>query len=194
VTEEEIINEAWKVAHAFLDSGNHDIGHVKRVLRNATLIWEKEGGNLFAIKLSAILHDIGRPIEDLTGWDHAEVSANIAKRLLYLWNIPDKIIKIVYDAIYNHRFSKGRTPQTIEGKILSDADKLDALGAIGIAMVFKHDCGRAIEDDIKHFYEKIVKLPHLMYTEAGYKLAIERLKVVEYFLEQIQKELNSENQ
>ncbi len=193
MTEEEIISSAWWVAHAFLDSGNHDIGHIKRVFRNATLIWEKEGGNLFAIKLSAILHDIGRPIENLTGWDHAEVSANITKRLLKSWNVSSNIIDIVYDAIYSHRFSKGRIPQTLEGKILSDADKLDALGAIGIARVFKHAPNRPIEEDINHFYEKIIKLPNLMYTETGYNLAIERVGVVEYFLEHIEKELDSED-
>jgi len=190
IEKQELIKKAWSIAHAFLKDGNHDINHIRRVLNNAITIWETEGGNIFAIKLACILHDIGRPIERLTGEDHAKISAQIAKRLLTLWNVEEEIQKIVYDAIYNHRFSNKREPKTIEGKILSDADKIDAIGAIGIARVFKHNCTRPIEEDLQHFYEKILKLPKHMYTETGYKLATKRIKLVKLFIKQLEEEID----
>ena len=188
--EQELIEKAWAIAHAFLKDGNHNINHVKRVLNNAITICKIEGGNIFAIKLASILHDIGRPIETLTGEDHAKISARIAKNLLTLWNVEEEIQDIVYDAIYNHRFSNKQEPKTIEGKILSDADKLDAIGAIGIARVFKHDCLRTIEEDLQHFYKKILKLPQYMYTKTGHKLATTRIKLVKLFIKQLEEEIN----
>lgn len=190
IEEKELIEKVWSIAYAFLKNGNHDINHIRRVLKNAITIWETEGGNIFAIKLASILHDIGRPIETLTGEDHAKISAQIAKKLMTLWNVEEEIQDIVYDAIYNHRFSSKQEPKTIEGKILSDADKLDAIGAIGIARVFKHNCLRPIEEDLKHFYEKILKLPQYMYTETGYKLATERIKLVKLFIKQFKEEID----
>ena len=188
--EQELIEKAWAIAHAFLKDGNHDINHIRRVLNNAITIWKTEGGNIFAIKIASILHDIGRPIETLTGEDHAKISAQIAKRLMSLWNVGEDIQNMVYDAIYNHRFSNKQEPKTIEGKILSDADKLDAIGAIGIARVFKHNCLRTIEEDLQHFYEKILKLPQYMYTETGYKLATKRIKLVKLFIKQLEEEID----
>ena len=186
-------SQAWQVAYAFLGKhGTHDISHVKRVYKVAIHIGKQEGGDLESIKFAAILHDIGRPIEDITGEDHAYISANIARRLLTLWKVSQKTIDTVYDAILNHRFSKGRTPQTLEGKIISDADKIDALGAVGIVRVFKHDCNRSITQDIQHFYEKILKLPEMMYTPTGYKIAIEKKKFVIDFLEQLEEEIKGE--
>lgn len=186
-----IIQRAWRVAEAFLKEGTHGMGHVRRVYRLATEICQREGGNLFAVQVAAILHDIARPIEDITGWDHAEVSAEIAKRLLRLWGVSEDIIATVYDAIYSHRFSKGRIPKTLEGKILSDADKLDALGAIGIARVFKHNPNRPIEDDIQHFHEKILKLPSLMHTPTAKQLASQRVKIIQDFLRQLEGEMGN---
>jgi len=125
-------SQAWQVAYAFLGKhGTHDISHVKRVYKVAIHIGKQEGGDLESIKFAAILHDIGRPIEDITGEDHAYISANIARRLLTLWKVSQKTIDTVYDAILNHRFSKGRTPQTLEGKIISDADKIDDFYDLG---------------------------------------------------------------
>jgi len=153
----DIINKAWQTAKAFYTNGNHDIGHVKRVVSLSMEIQKREGGNKLALILAAILHDIGRIVEDITGEDHAQISADISKKLLRLWHVNSEIEETVYDAIFNHRYSKKRAPKTIEGKILSDADKLDALGAIGIARVFKHDPRRSIYEDVNHFYEKILK-------------------------------------
>ncbi len=191
--ESELLEKLWRVAKAFLErKGTHDIGHVKRVYKLASMICKKESCDINAVQIAAILHDIGRPIEDITGEDHATISANIATRLLQLWKVENETIEKVYDAIINHRFSKGRVPTTWEGKVLSDADKLDALGAVGVARVFKHDCSRPIEKDIEHFYEKILKLPDLMYTDTGRKLAQERKKFVEYFLETLKKEIDND--
>jgi uncharacterized protein len=80
---------------------------------------------------------------------------------------------------------------SIEAKVLSDADKLDALGAIGVARVFAFSGarGRSLEDSVKHFYEKILRLPELLETDAARRIAVERVEVVKRFLENLLKEV-----
>ncbi|RLF88620.1 phosphohydrolase, partial [Thermococci archaeon] len=120
--------------------------------------------------------------------DHAKESAKIAGEVL---KGHPKVREVVH-AIEAHRFSNKIRPKTLEAKILSDADKIDALGAVGVARVFMYsgEHGRSIEDSIRHFKEKILKLKDLMYTDTGKRIAQERHKFVEMFLKQLEKELS----
>ena len=103
-------------------------------------------------------------------------------------------VRVIVEAISTHSYSAGREPQLLEAKILSDADKLDALGAVGIARVFLYSgaIGRGIEDSIAHIKTKILKLPDLMKTPEGRELALKRVKVVMEFIKCIEEELNLE--
>ena len=174
----------------------HGYEHVERVRRLCRYIARKlmEKGievDLEVLELAALLHDIGRNISEER---HAIVSAEIARQILNsLGYSKDKIEKVV-KAILAHSYSARIKPETIEGAILSDADKLDALGAIGIARVFMYGGakGRSIEDSIKHIEEKILKLPDLMYTEPGRELAKKRVEFVRQFLDAIRRELSEE--
>ena len=168
----------------------HGWDHVERVRALSRIIAEELGGGVDTevLDIAAILHDVGRA---LSPENHAEASARFAERLLRALGYPEDRIGRVVEAIRSHSFSSGRRPRSIEAAILSDADKLDALGAVGIARVFMYSGahGRGIEESIRHFYEKILKLPSLMLTKPGRRMAEERVRIVKLFLEELEKEL-----
>ncbi|RLG75429.1 MAG: phosphohydrolase [Thermoprotei archaeon] len=146
------------------------------------------------LKLAVLLHDVGRVEEETLHKHHAVLSAEIARKLLVQYGFSQEIIEKVVDTILAHSFTLKYTPKTIEGKILSDADKLDALGAIGIMRVFMESAyrGRTLEEAINHFYEKLFKLKDLMWTEKAKKMAEERHKFMVYFLDRLEKEIEAE--
>ncbi|MEM0027468.1 MAG: HD domain-containing protein [Ignisphaera sp.] len=176
------------------DDVAHGIGHVLRVRELALEIASsiEESVDREVLELVALLHDIGRLYSDE---GHAKRSAEIARILLELANYPKDRITRVVEAIESHSFSEGKEPRAIEAKILSDADKLDAMGAIGIARVFSHSCnkGRSLEDSLKHFYDKILKLPKMMFTEPGKRMAIKRIEIIERYLTELKQELKTTN-
>jgi len=118
-------------------SPSHDFSHVMRVYNLCLSIAKEEKGvDLEVLKISALLHDIGRRKEDLdkTGKiDHAILSAKMAEKILKDLGYPKEKIKKIKHCIETHRFKGKLKPKTIEAKILFDADKLDVCGAIGIA-------------------------------------------------------------
>ncbi|KPU63114.1 phosphohydrolase [Thermococcus sp. EP1] len=190
----ELIRKAEQFARNFFErEGTHGFSHIKRVFNLCLHLGKEEGADLEVLALAALLHDIARPLEDKgIVEDHAKESAKIARRFLSSLGYP-KIEEVVH-AIEAHRFSKPPEPKTIEAKILSDADKLDAIGAIGVARVFMYsgEHGRDIDVSLRHFEEKILKLRDLMYTKSAKKLANERHKFVEEFIKRIQKEIEGE--
>ena len=101
-------------------------------------------------------------------------------------------IEKICQAINSVSFSKnrGKRPESIEGKIVQDADRLDAIGAIGIARTFAYggEHGRSMESSIQHFYEKLLLLKDELNTEAARKMAKERHEYMESFLEEYEKE------
>ena len=191
------------------ESSGHDYWHTLRVWKTAKEIAKKEGGNLFVIELAALLHDIAD--WKFYGADTKEGSKK-ARQLLERFRINEDIIKHVCDIIDDISFKGAgveKKIKTIEGKIVQDADRLDAIGAIGIARTFTtgasrgrvlynpeislkkevHDFKKADSySSIHHFYDKILRLKNLMKTNTGKKLAKERHKFVENYLKQFFKE------
>ncbi|MFA4640845.1 HD domain-containing protein [Pyrococcus kukulkanii] len=183
------IIRAWEVAKEMLGEGSHGLSHTLRVLKLSLYIGSQEGADLEVLALASLLHDVARPLEDRgIIQDHAKESARIAKEIL---KGHPRVEEVVH-AIEAHRFSNDVKPRTLEARILSDADKIDALGAVGIARVFMYsgENGRSIEDSIEHFKRKILKLKDMIYTSTGRKMAQERHEFVEIFLKQLEKELN----
>ncbi len=168
----------------------HDEGHVKRVLRIAKFIAEREGGRIDVVLKSAELHDIARSAEN-----HAHESAKIAENLLREQGYNESFIQAVKHAIEAHSFSGKVEPRTLEAKILSDADKIDAIGAIGVAraFMFSGERGRGLEETLRHFEEKLLKLKDCLYTETAKKIAEKRHEFLQNFYEQIKKELSFED-
>ena len=164
----------------------HDFEHVMRVYNNAQKIAKKEKANQKLVLSAALLHDIiSYPKSSKRSKLSSIESAKKSKSILKKYDFTIEEINIVSDAIAEHSFAQNKIPQTIEGKILQDADRLDALGAIGIARVFatsgslnrpfyKIDdpfCnGRKPDDNrwaIDHFFNKLLKLESMMNTKSG---------------------------
>lgn len=115
---------------------SHDYDHIVRVMALADTIQEREGGGLPTIWAAVAFHDIGQERERRHGGDHALIGAGMAADLLTNTQFPQSVIPTVQQAIRDHRMTGGVIPQSIEGRILYDADKIDCLGAIGIARLY----------------------------------------------------------
>jgi uncharacterized protein len=186
----------------------HDFEHVMRVLKNATMIARKEKSDMVLITASVLLHDIiSYPKSDPRSKNSSLESAEESKKILKKYDFTHDEIKIISDAIRDHSFSRGVVPQTVEGKILQDADRLDALGSIGIARAFavggaenrpfynKDDpfCKKRSPDDknwtLDHFYKKLLLLEKTMNTKTGKIMARNRIKIMKNFLDELKKEI-----
>ncbi|ASJ12067.1 HD domain-containing protein [Thermococcus thioreducens] len=181
--------------HFFEREGTHGFSHVERVFNLCMHIGKEEGADLEVLALAALLHDVARPLESAGRVeDHALEGARIARQYLRSLGYGEDKIEAVAHAIEAHRFSRGPEPKTLEAKILSDADKLDAIGAIGVARVFMYsgEHGRDIEASLRHFEEKILRLKDLMYTETARRIAEERHAFTVQFIERIRREIEGE--
>jgi len=118
----------------------HNMEHTMRVYNMCLKLAESyPEADLGVIKYAALLHDIGgqKELEDKTGkTDHALVGAEIAEPILKEFGLSEEKIKHIQDCIISHRYKTENQPKTIEVKILFDADKLDAIGAVGVARAF----------------------------------------------------------
>jgi len=187
----------------------HDFEHVMRVYKNAKKICEEEKANEKLILSAALLHDIiSYPKSDKRSKMSSLESAKKSKQILKKYDFSKEEIAIISDAICDHSFSQNKVPKTLEGKILQDADRLDALGAIGIARVFATGgslkrpfynlddpfCNTRTPDDkiwtVDHFFQKLLKLESLMNTKSGKVEAKRRTMVLKEFLNYLKQELS----
>ncbi len=186
----------------------HDFGHILRVYNNAQKICKKERANERLVLCAALLHDlVSYPKSDRRSKTSSIESAKKSRQILKKYDFNKEEITIISDAIRDHSFSQSRTPKTIEGKILQDADRLDALGAIGIARVFATGgslkrpfyntddpfCKKRKPNDqiwtVDHFFQKLLKLESLMNTKSGRTEAKKRTGVLKEYLKQLRREL-----
>ena len=192
------------------EATGHDWFHIERVWRNAVLIAKKEECDEFIVEMGALLHDIAdHKFEE----NFEEESVTRTTRILTDLDVDKEKIDSVIHIVLNCSFKGGVTDnkmKSIEGLIVQDADRLDAIGAIGIARTFAYGSkhGNVIynpdvdptnftsEEEyrnnrthtINHFYEKLLLLKDLMNTETGSELAAERHHYMENFLKQFYKE------
>ena len=169
------------------NAGGHDAGHTLRVYRNALLITHSEPGcDEQMVALAALLHDA-----DDRKLFNTDNNAN-ARAFLERQQVPEERIDAICRIINAVSFSqnKGRRPDTLEGCIVQDADRLDAMGAVGIARTFAYggEHGRPLDDSIRHFHEKLLLLKDLMNTDKGRELAERRHAYLVEFLEEYERE------
>ena len=186
----------------------HDFDHVMRVYNNAQKIVKKENANPKLILSAVLLHDIVSYSKSSKRSKFSSIdSAKKSKIILKKYGFTNDEIIIISNAIAEHSFSQNKIPQTLEGKILQDADRLDALGAIGIARVFATSgslnrpfyniddpfCNKRNPDDnfwaVDHFFNKLLKLEFTMNTKSGKIEAKKRTKVLKVFLKQLKSEI-----
>lgn len=186
----------------------HDFEHIMRVYRNAKKICKNEKVNSKLVLCAALLHDIvSFPKSDKRSKTSAKKSSILAGKILKKYNFSKNEIQIICNAILDHSFSKNKIPRTIEGKILQDADRLDAIGAIGIARAFtvggyenrpfynKFDpfCIKRSPDDktwtLDHFFKKLLFLEKLMNTKSAKIEAKKRTKIIRKYLSDLRREI-----
>ncbi|WP_165247011.1 HD domain-containing protein [Paludisphaera soli] len=191
------------------DAG-HDVHHARRVRDNAFRIADREGGDRAVLLAAAYLHDLVSPPKDSPDRARASaLSAEAAAPVLRELGFDEDRAAAVRHAIHAHSFSAGVETRTLEAKILQDADRLEALGAIGVARTFytaglmnssmfhaddPFAASRPLDDRrfaLDHFAVKLLKLPATMKTEAGRALAEDRLGVMRAFLEAVAAELGA---
>lgn len=204
-TQRKLIETTEKYIKNLLESEGtgHDWWHIDRVRTNALAIASHYPVNVFVVEMAALLHDIA----DHKFHDGDEnIGPKKATELLTNIGVEDDEIQKIVTIIREISFSKGLVPGTLEGKIVQDADRLDALGAIGIARAFaygghkqrliyhpdippthyasKDEYKKSSSPTINHFYEKLLLLTDLMNTGEAKKLAAERHKFMELYLNQ----------
>src|SRR5260370_16016795 len=118
------------------EDAGHDYDHIVRVMALADTIQAREGGHLPTIWAAVALHDIGQARERRSGGDNAQIGAEMAASLLTGTRFPQEAIAIVQQAIRDHRMTGNAGPQSLEGRILYDGDKIDSLGAVGIGRLY----------------------------------------------------------
>lgn len=192
--------------------GGHDWFHTKRVFNNALLISKSEAVDLQTVQLGALLHDIA----DSKFYDGDEtVGPKIAREFLFQQNVKNHVIEHVIKIIENISFKGGNFNsnfQSPELDVVQDADRLDALGAIGIARAFNYggyknrtlynpdikpdlsmtkvEYKASTAPTINHFYEKLLLLKDKMNTKTGKRIAAERHQFIKLYLEQFLAEWN----
>ncbi len=173
--------------------GAHSYEHTLRVRQLSLLIGQKEGADLEVLEAAALLHDIGRPEEEVTGASHAEVGANMAVAFLATTAFPKTKLSQVAKAIRTHRFSENKPPESLEGEILSDADKLDAMGALGLARTIAESLvqKRGLHGTIEHIDRKLLKLTNRISTKTGKELAVPRHNLLVTFMKTLAAEFQA---
>ncbi|MFC0415353.1 HD domain-containing protein [Cytobacillus solani] len=195
------------------DSTGHDWYHIERVRKNALYIAEKENkGDRFIIEMAALLHDI--PDEKLN--ESKEAGEKKLTDFLELLTLEKTTQEKIVEIIHSISFKGGRKTElmSVEAEIVQDADRLDAIGAIGIGRTFAYGGkkGHLLYDPtikvreemtekeyrtgksstIHHFYEKLLKLKDLLNTDTARELASKRHQFMEQFLEQFYSEWNGQ--
>lgn len=205
---EEIESLAQSYFHAGM-SPSHDWFHVQRVKTNAeALIADYSSADSTVVQLGVILHDIGRAKEaEGVIEDHSAWGAEESEELLRAHGVSRETSEAVAHCIRAHRYANEPDPQTLEAKIVSDADNLDALGAVGLARCFAYggEIGSPIHDpslppeadttgigqtQFNHLHKKLLDLPKRMYTDAGKALADARAKYIQQFIQQFEQEVS----
>lgn len=215
-TKEEQINKTIAfVKETLADAeGGHDWFHIERVYKNALLIAKNETVDVFIVSLGALLHDIAD--SKFHNGDET-IGPKIAGEFLFKLNINSKIIEHVIKIIENISFKGGNESQKFKSPeldLVQDADRLDAIGAIGIARCFnyggfknralynpeikpnlnmsKTEYKASTAPTINHFYEKLLLLKDRMNTKTGTRIATERHQFMLQFLDQFENEWEGE--
>ncbi len=188
--------------------GSHDLSHIERVWQDARHIAAQEGGDLRLLLAAVILHDCvtlekGSPLRAQASRMSAERASQALSELG--WGAND--IDVVRDAVLCHSFSAGLTPRTLEGRVLQDADRLDAIGMVGIARCFytagrlgsqlyeptdPTAASRSLDDSnyaLDHFPKKLLTLSIGFMTQAGRLMALQRHTRLQQFYDAFVAEL-----
>lgn len=171
--------------------------HVLRVLASVRAIQSEAGGDLETVKLAALLHDVG----DAKFYAGVERIAEFAREILGGLSASDELIEHVAHIVDNISFRKTGSAEalSLEGQVVQDADRLDALGAIGIVRTIEYRAAfdqpfysteKNARTGVDHFHDKLFKLKSLMNTDAGRRMAADREVFMRQFLDRFVQEVS----
>ncbi len=174
----------------------HDYYHIERVVNNAKKILSHEKADPFLVEMAAWLHDLG----DAKLHKGKDRSDELIGKFLVENKVDEDTIKKIQQIVSEVSFSKGKKTSSLEAEIVQDADRLDAIGAVGVARCFAYggSVGNLLFDpnsteknasSVQHFYDKLFKLKSLMNTETAKIIAEERHTFMEDFIEQFYQEV-----
>ena len=216
---ETVFNPSHVLTHVYADvqqrfSASTDLAHswdhVSRVYKLALHIAEREGADRFIVGMAALLHDLGQTVHEKNNEHHVDLSVRLASELLQSYQVASEQQQAILHAIIAHSFSRGVEPLTLEARVMRDADRLDALGAIGImrwaitgtqrstpqTKSYDQDdpfAEQHIPDDreymLDHFSRKLLKLAATMTTETGRMLAQRLTAFMRTYLYEFKREL-----
>jgi uncharacterized protein len=192
--------------------GSHDWEHTLRVHRLCVRIGPREGADMLVLEAAALLHDIGRPAQDAAQGAvcHAAYGAQLARDVVAPLDLESDRKENIVHCVRTHRFREKAAPQTVEARVLFDADKLDAIGAVGVARAYQFagELGACLHNphltpeqsasyskDDTGYREFVVKLSHIkdrMLTDYGRQMAIERHTFMAAFFDRFLKEYAGE--
>lgn len=186
----------------------HDLNHIRRVMKNAFYLADLEQVNMLITVPAACLHDcVAVPKDGPLRAQASRLAAEAATAFLAGLDYPADLLPEVFHAIEAHSYSAGVAPRTAEARVVQDADRLDSLGAVGIArcllvggrldrpLCAAEDpfCEQRAPDDsrftIDHFYAKLLKLPATMQTAAGRAEAERRAGIMRRYLDDLRVEI-----
>lgn len=186
----------------------HDIEHIKRVVKSARTMADEEGADLHIVLPAAWLHDcVNVDKESPERNMGSKLSADAAIEFLKKISYPSEYYDAIHHAIHSHSFSANIEPTTVEAMVVQDADRIDALGALGLARclaysakkdrtLYDHEDPFAENRDldessfaIDHFYTKLLKLHETMNTDSGKKLAAKRTEFLHSFIDSLKEEI-----
>lgn len=209
---ERVFTEYLTQSSADQDDASHNIDHFRRVAHTAQRIaaLEQEEADPLVLLAAAYFHDIvSLPKNHPDNSKSSFLAALKAKDILREMGFPEEKLNSVAHAIETHSFSANKKPQTIEAKIIQDADRMEALGALGVMRTFyvsgrlnrdPYDSedpfaqNRPLDDKqfgLDHFYCKLFKLPELLQTEGGRMLAMKRTDTLHIFINELGKNLEA---
>jgi uncharacterized protein len=200
--------KAFAENHLFDARGSHAWDHTLRVYNLCMHIGQAEGADMEVLRIAAYLHDVARPLQDGSRGTvcHAEEGADLARTLLEDYPISEDRKENAIHCIRSHRFRGNRRPETLEARVLFDADKLDSIGAIGIARAFQfagevgaklhnpsvnpEDTQAYTDEDTgyREFKLKLSKIVEHMLTAEGHRMARERHSFMETFFKRFLEE------
>jgi uncharacterized protein len=187
----------------------HDFDHVLRVLALAERIGRAEGADLEIVRAAALLHDVARADEEASRSCHAQAGAQRAREILQ--GHPPEKVEAVAQAIATHRFREKSIPQTLEAQVLYDADKLDAIGAIGVARAYAisgqarqrlwgpvpadyrgEAQGTPEHTAVHEFVFKLSRLKGTLFTPTAKAIAAERHRYMVKFFARLEREVKGD--
>ncbi|HOM28925.1 MAG TPA: HD domain-containing protein [Deltaproteobacteria bacterium] len=205
-----IVEDIRRLAYGLFKNASlsHDWDHTQRVYRLCMHIGQVEGADCEVLSVAALLHDIGRISQDVSRGAvcHAEEGARMAREILSPFDLPAEKKDNVIHCVLTHRFRNSHVPETLEARCLFDADKLDAIGAVGIARayLFAGEVGAVLHnpeaspeetlpytrDDTgyREYMVKLRKIKDRMLTSEGRRMAQDRHAFMEAFFERFLKE------